>query len=220
VSLVHPDEYPMNEGRIKSSKGLDILPEEYDFHFVEEHVEHSNALHSKIKVRGNYMVGPMARFNLNFDKLTPSVQHLAREAGVDSGCINPFKGIIIRALETLYACEEALRIIENYEEPAKPFVELHVKEATGYACTEAPRGMIYHRYRIDNNGIVEDAKIVPPTSQNQMTIENDLRNFIPGIIDLPESEVVWKCEQAIRNYDPCISCATHFLKLDIVRDND
>jgi sulfhydrogenase subunit alpha len=218
VSLVHPDEYPLNEGRIISSKEIDIKPEEYDFHFIEEHVEHSNALHSKIRVRGNYMVGPIARFNLNFDKLTPESKRLAAEAGLTAPCTNPFKSIIVRAIETFYACEEALRIIDNYEAPEKPYIDIKVKEATGYACTEAPRGMIYHRYRVDNNGIIEDAKIVPPTSQNQKTIENDLRLFVPKYISLPESELVLKCEQAIRNYDPCISCATHFIKLNIQRE--
>jgi len=219
VSLVHPGEYPFNEGRIVSSKGMDILPEEYDFHFVEEHVEYSHALRSKIKERGNYFVGPMARFNLNYEKLTKNAKEMAKEAGIEKECRNPFKSIIIRAIEVLYSCEEALRIIENYEEPEKPFLEVtNIRRATGYACTEAPRGMIYHRYRISYDGLIDDAKIVPPTSQNQKTIENDLRNFVPKFLELPEKELIWKCEQAVRNYDPCISCATHFIKLNIQRE--
>lgn len=218
VSLVHPDEYPFNEGRIVSSKGIDILPEEYDFNFVEEHVEHSNALHSKIRQRGNYLVGPVARYNLNYDKLTPLCKQSAKEAGLGKTCDNLFKSIAIRAVEVIYSCEEALRIIAQYEKPAEPAISYKVKEATGYAATEAPRGLIYHRYRIDNNGLIDDAKIVPPTSQNQKTIENDLRNFIPQHINLPEADLIWKCEQAVRNYDPCISCATHFLKLHIERE--
>jgi coenzyme F420-reducing hydrogenase alpha subunit len=218
VSLSHPDEYPMNEGRIISNRRLNILPEEYDFNFVEEHVEHSNALHSRVRQRGSYMVGPIARFALNYKKLTPLCQKTAREAGLTKEVRNPFKSILIRGIETLYAFEEALRIIENYEEPEKPAIEFKVREATGYAATEAPRGLIYHRYRIDNNGLIEDARIVPPTSQNQKQIESDLRNFIPKYIHLPEKELIWKCEQAVRNYDPCISCATHFLKLKILRE--
>lgn len=218
VSLSHPDEYPMNEGRIISNRGLNIVPEEYDFNFVEEHVEHSNALHSRIRERGSYMVGPIARYNLNYKKLTHLCHEAARDAGLEQEIYNPFKSILIRGIETLYACEEALNIIENYEQPEKPSIDIKVREATGYAATEAPRGLIYHRYRIDNNGIIEDARIVPPTSQNQKQIEKDLRMFIPKIIDLPEKELVWKCEQAVRNYDPCISCATHFLKLEILRE--
>ncbi len=218
VSLSHPDEYPMNEGRIISNRGLNILPEEYDFNFVEEHVEHSNALHSRVRERGSYMVGPIARYVLNNKQLTPLCHETAREAGLTKNVNNPFKSILVRAIETLYAFEEALRIIENYEEPEKPSIEIKVREATGYAATEAPRGLIYHRYRIDNNGLIEDARIVPPTSQNQKQIESDLRNFIPKYIHLGKKDLTWKCEQAVRNYDPCISCATHFLKLQILRE--
>jgi sulfhydrogenase subunit alpha len=218
VSLVHPDEYPFNEGRIKSTKGIDILPEQYDFHFREEHVEHSHALHSRIRERDNYLVGPIARYNLNYRNLTPLCKEVAAEIGLGKECYNPFKSIIVRGIETIYSFEEALRITENYHMPDSPAVEVEHSEATGYACTEAPRGMIYHRYRVNSEGIVEDAKIVPPTSQNQKTIENDLRNFVPSIINLPEKDLVWKCEQVIRNYDPCISCATHFLKLEIQRE--
>lgn len=218
VSLVHPDEYPFNEGRIKSTKGIDILPEQYDFHFREEHVEHSHALHSRIRERDNYLVGPIARYNLNYRNLTPLCREVAAEIGLGKECYNPFKSIIIRGIETIYSFEEAIRIIENYHMPDSPAVEVNHSEATGYSCTEAPRGMIYHRYRVNSEGLVEDAKIVPPTSQNQKTIENDLRNFVPSIVNLPEKDLIWKCEQVIRNYDPCISCATHFLKLDIQRE--
>jgi coenzyme F420-reducing hydrogenase alpha subunit len=218
VSLVHPDEYPFNEGRIISNKGVDIHPNQYDFFFREEHAEHSHALHSRIRERDNYLVGPLARYNLNYDKLTPTCKEVAGDTGLGTECYNPFKSIIIRGIETLYCCEEALRIIEKYEQPEFPAVEVEPKEAAGYACTEAPRGMIYHSYRIGNDGLIEDAKIVPPTSQNQKTIENDLRNFVPMYADLPDKDLVWKCEQAVRNYDPCISCATHFLKLNIMRE--
>jgi sulfhydrogenase subunit alpha len=97
-------------------------------------------------------------------------------------------------------------------------VEVHPRAGTGYGCTEAPRGSLYHRYQIDDQGVILDAKIVPPTSQNQKTIERDLWRFVPPRIDLPNDELTWQCEQAIRNYDPCISCATHFLNLKVQRD--
>ena len=215
VALRHPSEYPFNEGRLVSNKGLDIAIEVYDDHFVEEQVEHSNALHSTLRGRGAYFVGPLARYNLNFDKLSTLAQEAARSAGLSPFCRNPFQGIIVRSVEILYACDEALRIIEEYEMPEKPAVEVHPRAATGYGCTEAPRGILYHRYRIDDNGIIEDAKIVPPTSQNQKTIESDLHQFVRKYISLPKEKLTWQCEQAIRNYDPCISCATHFLKLEI-----
>lgn len=219
VSLSHPNEYPLNEGRLVSNKGLNIAASEYDGVFAEEHVKHSNALHSVIKSRGAYFLGPMARYALNFEKLTPLAKQAAESTKLGQVCRNPFKSIVVRAVEVVFACEEALRIIGEYEPPAPSFVEAKSeKDCTGYAFTEAPRGMLYHRYKIDGQGLVLDAKIVPPTSQNQKVIEEDLRRFIPGLINENDETIRWQCEQAIRNYDPCISCATHFLKLKVERE--
>jgi sulfhydrogenase subunit alpha len=218
VALRHPKEYPFNEGRLVSNKGLSIAVREYDDHFVEEHVAYSNALHSLLKERGAYFVGPLARYNLNFDRLSPLAQEAARAAGLGPTCRNPFQSIIVRSVEVLYAFDEALRIIEEYEMPDQPAVELRPRASVGYAITEAPRGILYHRYRLDDEGLILDAKIIPPTSQNQKTIENDLRRYVEQALHLPKEQLTWQCEQAIRNYDPCISCATHFLKLYIERE--
>ncbi len=215
VALRHPEEYPFNEGRLVSNKGLSIAVREYDNHFVEEHVAYSNALHSLLKESGAYFVGPLARYNLNFDRLSPLAQEAARAAGLGPTCRNPFQSIIVRSVEVLYAFDEALRIIEQYEMPSQPAAELRPRASVGYAITEAPRGILYHRYRLDDEGLILDAKIIPPTSQNQKTIENDLRHYVEQALNLPEEQLTWQCEQAIRNYDPCISCATHFLKLYI-----
>jgi coenzyme F420-reducing hydrogenase alpha subunit len=217
VALSHPDEYPFNEGRLVSNKGLDVAVRDYDDHFVEEHVAHSNALHSRLRERGEYLMGPLARYSLNFDRLSPVAREAAREAGLGPECRNPFKSIVVRAVEILYACDEALRIVEQYEPPARPAVEIAPREATGYACTEAPRGTLYHRYSVAADGSILEAKIVPPTSQNQKTIEKDLLDFVPRHLDLSHEELTLRCEQAVRNYDPCISCATHFLRLEVDR---
>jgi sulfhydrogenase subunit alpha len=217
VALRHPDEYPFNEGRLVSSQGLDIDVGSYDQHFTEEHVAHSNALRSVLRDAKPYFVGPLARYNLNFDRLPEPVQEAAREAGLGQVCRNPFRSIVVRALEILFACEEALRVIDQYEQPEAPAMDLAIRAGTGYACTEAPRGTLYHRYHIDGHGTILDAKIVPPTSQNQKIIEEDLREFVTRYLDLPDEKLQWQCEQVIRNYDPCISCATHFLKLTVDR---
>jgi coenzyme F420-reducing hydrogenase alpha subunit len=219
VALHHSDEYAMNEGRMVSNRGLNIRPQEYDAHFEEEHVQHSNALHSVIKGRGAYLTGPLARYNLNFAQLPPSIRELAREVGLGHRCLNPFQSIIVRALEVLFAFEEALRIIDAYEPPEAPFVAHGTHAGTGYAATEAPRGTLYHRYSIDEEGIIRDARIVPPTSQNQKMIENDLRSYVAPRVELPRDQLRAECEQVIRNYDPCISCATHFLKLEVERES-
>jgi sulfhydrogenase subunit alpha len=217
VTLRHPSEYPLNEGRLVSSKGLDCAVRDYEEHFLEEHVAHSNALHSVLRERGAYFVGPLARYNLNFDRLPPLVQEACRSAGLESVCRNPFQSIVVRSAEIVYACEEALRIIRSYERPDHPAVEVTPRAAVGHGCTEAPRGILYHRYRVNDDGTIAEAKIVPPTSQNQKTIEEDLRQFLPSRLHLPEEQLTWQCEQAIRNYDPCISCATHFLRLKVAR---
>ncbi len=215
VALRHPDEYPMNEGRIVSNKGIDIDVSEYEDTFEEIHVAHSNALQSRVKGRGSYMVGPLARFNLNFDRFPTAIQDLVHELGYSLPYRNPFMSIIARAVEIVYACEEALRIIREYEPPERPYVEYEVRGGVGYGCTEAPRGILYHRYVLDDEGIIQDARIVAPTSQNLRRMEDDLYVFAPQLLELPLEQATWLCEQAIRNYDPCISCATHFLDLHI-----
>jgi len=215
VALRHPDEYPFNEGRLVSNRGLDIDIREYEDHFTEQHVAHSNALHSVHRGRGAYFVGPMARYSLNFDRLSPLAQQAAKDAGLGTTCINPFKSIIVRAVETVYACDEAIRIINGYERPDAPFIETTPRAGMGCGCTEAPRGILYHRYKLDADGMILDARIIPPTSQNQKRIEDDLRHFAESNLELSKDDLTRKCEQAIRNYDPCISCATHFLKLEL-----
>ena len=217
VSLKHPDEYPFNEGRIVSNKGLSITAAEFDDYFEEQHVEYTNALHCVLKDGGNYMVGPMARYTNNFLLLTPTAQEAAKNAGLSETCNNPFKSIIVRSIEVLYACEEALRIIDSYIKPSSPSLVITSKSGSGFSCTEAPRGILYHHYEINAEEEIVSANIIPPTSQNQKTIEDDLWKFVPQYMDLPDDKLQWHSEQAIRNYDPCISCATHFLKMDIKR---
>ncbi|MGZ8648626.1 MAG: Ni/Fe hydrogenase subunit alpha [Solirubrobacteraceae bacterium] len=217
VALSADGEYPIDRGRIVSSSGLDISPGEFDDGFVEEPVAHSNALHARIRGRGAYLAGPLARFNLNFDRLSPAAREAALAAGVGPTCRNPFQSIVVRAVEMLYACEEALRIIAAYEPPDPPAVEVVPRAAVGFGVSEAPRGMLWHRYELDAAGTILDARIVPPTSQNQLAIEHDLRAFVQRHVRLPDDELRDRCEQAIRNHDPCISCATHFLTLDVER---
>jgi sulfhydrogenase subunit alpha len=218
VALRHPEEYAIIEGSLVSNKGLDIPISDFDNHFQEEHVAHSTSLHAAIKGRGAYQVGPLARFNLNFDKLSSIAQEAAREVDLIPMCLNPFKSIIARGIEVLYACDEALRIIEAYEMPEKPSVEPQPRATTSYGCTEAPRGICWHRYQLDEEGTILNARIVPPTSQNQKSIENDLLHFVKKNLDLSRDRLTWMCEQVVRNYDPCISCSCHFLKLRFERE--
>lgn len=218
VSLRRDDEYPLWDGRIVSSRGLDIGVEAFHDHFEEIHVPHSTSLHSRLRARGAYHVGPLARYANNFDRLSPACQAIAGEVGLGPVCRNPFKSIIVRAIETLYACEEALRLVDAYEMPDRPYTDTVPRAGTGYGCSEAPRGICHHQYQIDAEGIIRKARIAPPTAQNQMTIEEDLTAFAESVLGLPDDQLTWKCEQAVRNYDPCISCSCHFLKLHIDRE--
>ncbi len=217
VALSHPEEYPFNEGRLVSNRGLDIDAAEYEDRFNEQHIKHSNALHSVQRGSGSYLVGPLARFNLNFDKLPAVARQAAEEAGLIPPVKNPFRGIVVRAVELVFACAEALRVVREYSPPSRAAVPVEAREGVGQAITEAPRGILYHRYAVDRNGLIVAAKIVPPTSQNLRRIEDDLREFAAQVASWPLEEATWKCEQAVRNYDPCISCATHFLRVQIER---
>lgn len=215
----HPDEYAITEGNIISSGGLDIPISEFESHFDEEHVAHSNALHG-VMGEGSmpYLTGPIARYNNNFDQLTKLAKDTALEANLTRRIHNPFKSIVVRMVESLYAFEEALRIAENYEQPDASCIEITPKAGHGTGCTEAPRGICYHRYDLDKEGRITTARIMPPTAQNQKQIERDLWGVVERHMHLPDEELKWVCEQAIRNYDPCISCATHFLNLTVVRE--
>jgi coenzyme F420-reducing hydrogenase alpha subunit len=164
-----------------------------------------------------YLCGPLARYTLNHDALSPLAREAARGAGLGTTCRDPFRSILVRGVELVYACDEALRLIDAYEEPDEPAVEVTPLAGTGYGASEAPRGLLYHRYRIDGEGTILDAKIVPPTSQNQDAIEADLRAVVSRHTQLEDDALRGLCEQTIRNYDPCISCATHFLTLEVER---
>ena len=217
VALSRPGEYAIERGRIVSDRGLDLAPAEYDEHFEELHVERSNALQSRLRERGTYLCGPLARYTLGHAELSPLARQAARDAGLGPECRNPFRSIVVRAVELVYACDESLRLIEAYEEPEAPAVPVEPRAGTGFGVSEAPRGLLYHRYRLDGGGTILDAKIVPPTSQNQLAIEDDLRAVVARNAKLEDDPLRHLCEQTIRNYDPCISCATHFLTLDVER---
>jgi sulfhydrogenase subunit alpha len=218
VALRHDSEYPMLGGRITSNKGLDIEPREFDANVVEEQVPYSTALHARMRERGPYFCGPLARYNLNFDRLSDAARDAARSIGLSLPCRNPFKSILVRLVEILHAFDEARRIIDAYTVPERPFIETSEHAGRGFGCTEAPRGILYHCYALDERGTVTDARIVPPTSQNQKTIEADLFEMAAVLADLPLVDATWRAEQAVRNYDPCISCSTHFIDLRIERE--
>ncbi len=217
VALAPADEYPMNDGRVLSTHGLDIDADVWEAHFEERHVPHSTALQAIVRGRGAYLTGPLARFALNRQHLAPRALELADEVDLPASCRNPFRSIVVRSVEVVHAFEEALRLIDAWAPPERAAVPIEPRAGTGMAATEAPRGLLYHRYELDGEGLVTDARIVPPTSQNQASIEADLRRLVEQDPGRADDELRGLCEQAIRNHDPCISCSTHFLKLDVSR---
>ena len=217
LSLSHPDEYPVNEGNLITNKGINVDPMDYESVIEEFQVPYSNAYRVRIVGRDDVLTGPLARVNLNFEKLHPAVKDVAKEIGFTVPCRNQYKSIIARGLETYHAILGAIEIIENYQPPEKPYVEVKPKAGKGASATEAARGILYHRYTFDENGKVTSARIIAPTTHNQYTIENDFRARADELIKLPEKEAALEFEKIVRNYDPCISCATHFLKLKIER---
>lgn len=215
LALRHPDEYAILSGSVATGDGGGFPVERWPEHVAEEQVPGSTAAHARLDGATGYLVGAMARYALNSGSLSPLARAAARDAGLGEVCRNPFRSIVVRAVEIVHACDEALRLIGDYTEPDTPAVPVEPRPGTGHGASEAPRGTLYHRYRIDADGLIAAADIVPPTSQNQARIEEDLRDLVEPRLGLPREELAALCERAVRNHDPCISCATHFLDLRV-----
>ncbi len=210
------DRYPIEDGAIARSAGPAFDVADFGEHVRETQVRHSTALHATLDGR-RHLTGPLARYSLNHEALSASAREAAAAAGLGPECRNPFRSIIVRAVEVVYAVEEALRIIGDYQRPSRPFVPVSPRPGVGHGVSEAPRGLLYHRYRIDADGLVAAADIVPPTAQNQGAIEADLLRIVTEQSGLDDAALTAMCERAIRNHDPCISCATHFLTVTVDR---
>jgi coenzyme F420-reducing hydrogenase alpha subunit len=216
VALRHPERYAIESGTVVSSRGTTCEVRDYLKHAVEHQVPHSTALHATFDGH-RYLTGPLARYSLNSAQLSPLARELATEAGLGPTCRNPFASIIVRSVELVYVIEEALRLIETYQRPDPAAVPITPRASVGHGASEAPRGLLYHRYELDDSGLIRSADIVPPTAQNQPAIESDLRRVVRANLALDDHALTALCEQTIRNYDPCISCATHFLDLTVER---
>ena len=210
--------YPIEAGSVVTTSGKAFAVRDFTRHIEEVHVEHSHALHARLDGSSEpYVVGPLARYSLSSDRLSDAASAAASAAGLGPVCRNPFRSIVVRAVELVEACTEALRLIDGWTGSAAPSVPVPPRAGEGFGASEAPRGTLFHRYVLDEGGIIRDAQIVPPTSQNQPSVEADLRALVETWSDLDDHALQHRCEQAIRNYDPCISCATHFLDLTVDR---
>jgi coenzyme F420-reducing hydrogenase alpha subunit len=213
VALRHPTDYPLNEGRLVSDRGLDIACADFEQHFFERQVQGSTALYCYLDGQP-YLAGPLARLNLNLDRLPPAVRSVLERTGIRFPSRNMFHSIVARAVEMLLALHEAIRLLADYQMPTKPYVDVAPRAGVAFGCSEAPRGLLWHRYEFNAAGGVQRARIVPPTSQNQARIEQDLHQSLSAYgLAHSDTELKLRAETVIRNYDPCISCATHFLDL-------
>jgi coenzyme F420-reducing hydrogenase alpha subunit len=215
VALHHPDEYALIEGEVWSSLGRRIAVEDFERAYLEKHERHSNALHSLTAEGAPYLVGPLARLNLNAEQLHPAARQMIEEIKLPLPITNPYKMLLARAVELVHAYAEAIELVKAYAPEGPSALDFKPRAGEGCAATEAPRGLLYHRYRTDAQGLIEDARITPPTAQNLARIEADLRRLAPRVIEMPPEAAALECEHLVRAYDPCISCATHFLKLEI-----
>jgi sulfhydrogenase subunit alpha len=217
MALVHPSEYPINEGDVRTTAGRAFPGSAFEENVEEFQVPHSNALHAKLIGGDSYVVGPLSRVNLNWMQLTPVARRAAERLRLAVPDPDPLASMAARVVETVLAVEESLRIVGTYEQPHPPLAKVQPRAGRATWITEAPRGMLYHRYDVAADGTILQAKIVPPTSQNLRHMEDDLRAFVPGVLDRSDEELGRLCEMVVRNYDPCISCATHFLRMDVER---
>ncbi len=214
MALTGAGEYPIENGDITRSGGAPFPVADFTRHVVETQVRRSTALHATLD-GGRYLTGPLARYSLNSAALSPVARQVAADAGLGEQCRNPFRSIVVRAVEVVYALEEALRIIADYQRPVRPFVPVGARAGVGHGVSEAPRGLLYHRYELGDDGLVRSAVIIPPTAQNQGAIEHEMAQIVAANLACDDSSLTALCERAIRNHDPCISCAAHFLTVNV-----
>ena len=215
VAIHHPDEYGLMRGEAWSSKGNHTAAADFEMRYFEELVRRSNALHGRTALGGTYLVGPLSRLNLNHEQLLPVAQKALKESKLKLPLKNPYKSLIARAIELVHFYAEAIQLIKAYQPDGPAHPSLKLKAGEGCGMSEAPRGLLYHRYKIDADGRVQFARITPPTAQNLPRIEADLFALAPQIVDLPQEQATLTAEHLVRSYDPCISCATHFLTLKV-----
>jgi sulfhydrogenase subunit alpha len=217
VALGHPHEYAIGAGRIQSGDGLDVSIGQFADQLSTVQVPYSTALQTRIDGR-SYLVGPVARLNLNFRELPPAVRVVLDTLPAPVPTHNMFHSVVARAVEILLAVREAHRLLQDYEPATVPATPAHPAAGTAIGATEAPRGLLWLCFEVDSRGVLRHARIVPPTSQNQVRCEEDLRASLERFgLGRSDAELARHAERVIRNYDPCIPCAAHFLRLRVTR---
>lgn len=218
VALSKPDEYAFIDGTVTTTDGGKYHPNDYRKVTNERCVQHSTAKHTAHK-RESYMVGALARFNVNHKQLHPRAQEAAAALGLQAICTNPYLNSAAQVVEMVHSVEESIKICDQLiarglkkEEPYK----FAGKGGTGVGACEVPRGLLFHNYEIGDDGKIVNANCIIPTGQNLANIEADMRALVPQILDQGQEKVTLALEMLVRAYDPCISCSVHFLEVKFV----
>jgi sulfhydrogenase subunit alpha len=218
VALHHPDEYSLYRGEvIRSTKNGDTPIADYKRQVREHVVSHSHAKHVASE-SGSYMVGALARFNVNYDQLRPESKEVAAALGLQPICYNTFMNTIAQVVECVECTLDGIEFIDRLVDMGMELEDMTVpvKAGRGVGASEVPRGTLYHEYEVDDEGTIVDCNLIIPTGQNLNNIEQDLYALVPQILDKPQEEIALNLEMLVRAYDPCISCATHLLKVEFV----
>lgn len=219
ISISDVVDYALYDGRIKSTDGWEIDDQDYLDKINEKVVQHSTAKHCRAS-RDAFMVGALARFNNNHDKLTDNAKKYAKELGLGAPCYNTFMNNIAQFVEIVHSVDDSIRLIDEILEEGldedKAMAEIKPKAGRGVGVVEAPRGLLIHDYTYNDRGRVEKANLIIPTGMNYANIEKDMYALVRAIIDKSEDEIKLACEMLIRAYDPCISCSTHLLNVKLI----
>ena len=229
VGLTHPTEYAFYEGEMTTTDiKKNIAPKDYKNIIHEFHSDHSTAKHSK-NIRGSYMVGALARCNINFDKLNDEAKAVAAALNFRVPCYNSFMNTVAQVVEIAHCTYDSIRIIDHLLEKGVDYDDVvtswpttdqwpdfKVKGGRGFGAVEVPRGLLVHDYTVDDRGIVQNANCVIPTNQNLANIDNDMKKLIPEVLDKSKEEITLLSEMLVRAYDPCISCSVHMLNVEFV----
>jgi len=227
VALVNStDEYPFLEGDVGSTDGLKLNKKEYRKLTNEFVVPHSSAKHTKAS-RQSYMVGALARLNLNYNKLLPKAKKLADQLKMKPKVTNPFLNTAAQLIECVHCLEDAITIVKHFKNKGVRQEEaivvgvnennvIPVKAGNGVGAVEVPRGILFHNYEIDDKGKIINANCIIPTGQNLNNIEHDMRKLVPEVLNKKDEEITLLMEMLVRAYDPCISCSAHFLDVQFI----
>lgn len=211
-SLHNGKEYVSLRGSIKSD-AHEFVRQDY-LKFIREWHEPDHTPNFVVREGHTYMVGSLARVNNNFEQLTPEAKELAKAGALMSNLDNPFYNNVAQAIELVAAMDQTIEMLGRMKMQPERLVEVNPHDCRGVGVVEVPRGTLWHEYELDDTGHVKKANIITPTAQNLRSIEDDIKLYLPAVLDKPQDEMVDALEKLIRSYDPCISCSCHFLKIE------